>query len=110
MADASSSSPDEVALEAALREARERVAWLEATSAARREAFMHGQRTLDQLRKRRHRGDVPMWEGAQRAAFRTLVLAVGCVLVISGAATLDATAGGVAIVASFAVLLVEALR
>jgi diacylglycerol kinase len=51
-----------------------------------------------------------MWEGAQRAAFRTLVLAVGCVLVISGAATLDATAGGVAIVASFAVLLVEALR
>jgi hypothetical protein len=32
------------------------------------------------------------------------------VLVISGAATLDATAGGVAIVASFAVLLVEALR
>jgi type VI protein secretion system component VasF len=101
---------DEENVEQLLRETRTRLQRLEETEQLRIEAFSRARKTLERIRKRRNRGGVPMWEAAQRAALRIVVLALGCVLLITGANTLDATFGGAAIVASFAVLLVEGLR
>ncbi|MFT3712584.1 MAG: hypothetical protein QM817_33465 [Archangium sp.] len=101
---------DEENVEQLLRETRDRLLRLEEKEQRRVTAFASARQTLERIHKRRTRGNVPMWEAAQRAALRIVVLAVGCVLLITGANTLDATFGGAAIVASFAVLLVEGLR
>lgn len=103
-------SADDQSVEQLLRESAERLRWLQETEQHRVEAFSAAQKTLERIRKRRHKGAVATWEAAQRAAVRIVVLALGCVLLITGANTLDATFGGVAIVASFAVLLAEGLR
>lgn len=97
-------------VEDVLRATNDRLTRLEEAEQQRVEAFALAQKTLERIRRRRHRGTVPMWEAAQRAALRTVILAVGCVLLISGAATIDGTFGGVAIVASFVILMVEAIR
>jgi len=89
---------------------KQRAEWLEATDRARREAFEAGRRTLEDLRRHRHKGASPMIEAASRAALRTVVLAAGCVMLITGATTLDPAAGGAAIIASFGVLLMEGIR
>ncbi|MBL8915087.1 MAG: hypothetical protein JNM17_30565 [Archangium sp.] len=97
-------------MEDLLRATNDRLTRLEEAEQQRVEAFALAQKTLERIRKRRNRGGVPMWEAAQRAALRTVILAVGCVLLISGAATIDSTLGGVAIVASFVILMAEAIR
>ena len=51
-----------------------------------------------------------MWEGAQRAALRMVVLAAGCVALITGATALDSTLGGASIVVTLGVLAVEGMR
>lgn len=101
---------EQQSVEELLRATNDRLTRLEETEQQRVEAFALAQKTLERLRKRRNRGGVPVLEAAQRAALRTVILAVGCVLLICGAATLDGTLGGVAIVASFVILMVEALR
>lgn len=100
-------------LEEALREAQERLASLEAEASAQQRASEELRRLQALLIKRRqlaqHRG-VVMWEGAQRAALRMVLLAVGCGALIAGASTLEGHASGVAIALSFAVLAAEGLR
>lgn len=51
-----------------------------------------------------------MWEAAQRAALRTVVLALGCGLVVAGAMSLDSTFGGVATAGAFLLLAAESVR
>ena len=51
-----------------------------------------------------------MWEGAQRGALRMVVLAAGCAALITGASALDETLGGVAIVVSMGLLVLEGMR
>jgi sRNA-binding protein len=104
-----SANADDAHVAQLLAETTARLQRLEATQRARSEAAAAAQRTLEAIRKQRHRA-VPMWEAAQRAALRTVVLAVGCVMLITGAAIIDATFGGAAIIASLAILLVEGLR
>lgn len=101
------------ALDEALREANARVAWLEAQIAPRKDAEAKARLLLSKLIKRRQRVQqrgVPMWEGAQRAALRMVVLAIGCAALITGAAALDGTLGGVSIVLTMGVLVVEGMR
>lgn len=100
-------------LEETLRRAQEQLAWLEAQAAPLQAAQARGQELLGQLIKRRQRAQqrgVPMWEGAQRAALRMVVLGVGCSALITGASALDGTLGGVAIVVSLGVLGLEGIR
>lgn len=100
-------------LDAALRDAQARVAWLEAQTAPRQDAEAKARVLLGKLIKRRQRVQqrgVPMWEGAQRAALRMVVLAVGCGALITGAAALDGTLGGVSIVVAMGVLVFEGMR
>jgi hypothetical protein len=97
----------------ALRDAEARVASLEAQLAPRELAAKEARALLSKLIKRRQRVQqrgVPMWEAAQRAAFRMVVVAVGCVGLITGASALDGTFGGVAIVVSMGVLVIEGMR
>jgi hypothetical protein len=104
---------DLAALAAALREVEERVAWLEAQTTPRQAAEVAGRTLLGKLIKRRQRVQqrgVPMWESAQRAALRMVVLAVGCVALITGATALDSTLGGASIVVTLGVLAVEGMR
>lgn len=103
-------TPDDAAYARLLEETRAQVAALEVSVHARREVVQQAQQTIERLRRRRQRRASPLWEGAQRGAVRTVVLAVGCVLLIAGAATLDGTFGGVAIVGAFGVMLMEGLR
>lgn len=107
------SAADEEETEAALREAQAQLDWLEAQSAPRREAEANARVLLGRLIKRRQRAQqrgVPMWEGAQRGALRMVVLATGCVVLITGATALDGTLGGVGIVVAMGVLVVEGMR
>ena len=101
------------ALAATLRDVHERLAWLEAQTTPRRRAQEGARALLGKLIKRRQRVQqrgVPMWEGAQRAALRMVVLAVGCVALITGATALDSTLGGASIVVTLGVLAVEGMR
>ena len=100
---------DDEVLTAALRDVEERIAWLEAQTNPRQAA----RALLGKLIKRRQRVQqrgVPMWEGAQRAALRMVVLAAGCVALITGATALDSTLGGASIVVTLGVLAVEGMR
>ena len=110
MAAPTDATPDDAHVSATLETAEAHLAWLEYTVQQRRESFDRSHKSLERIRRLRHRGDSVMWDPAQRAALRIVVLAVGCVLAVAGAATLDPAAGGAAIVASFAVLLAEAIR
>lgn len=97
----------------ALCDAEAQVAWLEAQQAPRHAAESGGRSLLAKLTKRRQRAQqrgVPMWEGAQRGALRMVVLGLGCIALITGAAALDGTFGGVAIVVSMGVLVLEGMR
>lgn len=107
------SAADEEETEAALREAQAQLDWLESQSAPRRAAEANARVLLGQLIKRRQRAQqrgVPMWEGAQRGALRMVVLAAGCVVLITGATALDGTLGGVGIVVAMGVLVLESMR
>jgi hypothetical protein len=100
-------------LDDALRDAQDRVAALEAQLAPRQVAENEARALLGKLIKRRQRVQqrgVPMWEAAQRGALRMVVLAVGCSALITGATALDGTLGGVAIVISMGLLVVEGMR
>lgn len=100
-------------LDDALRDAEARVAWLEAQQAPRHAADSKARALLAKLIKRRQRAQqrgVPMWEGDQRDALRMVVLGLGCIALITGATALDATFGGVAIVVSMGVLVLEGMR
>ncbi len=100
-------------LEEILRATEARVAALEADLAPRQHAEADARHLLGQLTKRRQRVQqrgVPMWEGAQRGALRMVVLAAGCVALIAGATALDETLGGVAIVTSMGLLVLEGMR
>ncbi len=101
---------DERDLAQTLAELEARVAALEANQLVREDAVTHARRTMELLRKRRLRGGARTWEGAQRAALRFVVLAAGCVALVTGGAALDGTLAGVTIVASFGVLVFEGLR
>ena len=104
---------DEAALAAALRDVEERVAWLEAQTSPRQAAESAARALLGKLIKRRQRVQqrgVPMWEGAQRAALRMVVLAAGCAALITGATALDSTLGGASIVVTLGVLALEGMR
>ena len=103
-------TPDDDALEATLHETRERVAWREADDGSRHEALREAQRTLEAIRRHRHRGQLPLWDPAQRAAARTVLLSVGCVLIITGAWAFDASLGGAGLVLCLGVLVFEATR
>lgn len=94
----------------ALEETSRKVEALEAEDLARREAVQRARTQLDIIRRHRRSGRVPMWEAAQRAAARTGLLAVGCVLVIAGAMSLDGSLGAGAVVLAFAVLALEGAR
>ena len=97
----------------ALQDAQARVEELESQLAPRQSAEVGARALLSKLIKRRQRVQqrgVPMWESAQRAALRMVVLAVGCIALITGATALDATFGGVAIVVSMGVLVLEGMR
>lgn len=100
-------------VEEALRDTEARFATLEAQLAPRETAAQEARVLLSGLVKRRQsvqqRG-VPMWEAAQRAALRMVVVALGCVGLITGASALDGTFGGVAIVVSMGVLVIEGMR
>lgn len=100
-------------LVAALREAEDRLAALEAFHAPRARAEEAARTLLASLVKRRNRVQVrgvPMWDGAQRAALRMVLLAVGSAAMISGAMAFDGTLGTVAIVVAMGVLVFEGLR
>lgn len=104
-------APD--SLEETLRQVQAQVAWLEAQAAPRSSAEAEARALLGKLIKRRQRAQqrgVPMWEGAQRAALRMVVLAVGCAAVITGAAALDGTLGTFSLVVALAVLGFEGIR
>ena len=104
---------DQDTLEQTLRQAQAQRAWLQAQAAPRQDAESRGRELLGTLTRRRQRAQqqgVPMWEGAQRAALRMVVLGLGCIALITGASALDGTAGGVAIVISLGVLGLEGLR
>lgn len=100
-------------LEQALRETEARVAFLERHAGRRAALFARGKglqaALINHRRLAQHRG-VPLWEAAQRGAMRMLVLAIGCGVLITGAAALDATLSGVAIVIAFGVLIYEGQR
>lgn len=103
--------PDELA--AALREAEDRIAALEAFLGPRARAEQDARTLLSNLLKRRKRVQqrgVPMWEGAQRAALRMVLLAVGSAAMISGATAFDGTLGAAAIVVAMGVLVFEGMR
>lgn len=100
-------------LEETLRATEARVSALEASVASRQTAEAEALRLLGQLTRRRQRAQqrgVPMWEGAQRGALRMVVLAAGCAALITGATALDETLGGVAIVTSMGLLVLEGMR
>ena len=100
-------------LEAALREVQGRIELLEAQVAPRERSEREARELLGKLIKRRQRVQqrgVQVWEGAQRAALRMFVLAVGCIALITGATTLDATLGGVSIVVTLGALALEGGR
>ncbi len=101
---------DDAELSRALDEARRRLAELESVDAYRRVQLSSAHHTLDLLKRHRHRGRVPMWEEAPRAAFRLLALSLGSAALIAGASALDSTLGGAAIVLSFALLIIEGAR
>ncbi len=97
-----------------LRSGRRRIAsprWRPFTRRARAEEA--ARTLLASLVKRRNRVQVrgvPMWDGAQRAALRMVLLAVGSAAMISGAMAFDGTLGTVAIVVAMGVLVFEGLR
>lgn len=100
-------------LDNALRDAQTRLAELEAQTAPRQVAEADARLLLGKLIKRRQRVQqrgMPMWEGAQRAALRMVVLAIGCAALIAGATALDGTLGGVSIVVAMGALVVEGMR
>ena len=100
-------------LDEALRAARDQLAELEAHRAPRERAEAEARLLLGKLIKRRQRVQqrgVPMWEGAQRAGLRMVVLAIGCVALITGATALDETLGGVAIMVAMGLLTLEGMR
>ncbi|MDP1821722.1 MAG: hypothetical protein Q8L48_00695 [Archangium sp.] len=104
---------DEDVLAEALRDAHERISLLEAQLAPRQAGETSARALLGKLIKRRQRVQqrgVQVWEGAQRAALRMFVLAVGCVALSTGAMALDATLGGVSIVVTLGVLALEGGR
>ena len=104
-------APEE--LSDALSDAEARVAALEAFHEPRAQAADQARTLLSQLAKRRSRVQqrgVPMWDAAQRAALRMLLLAVGSAAMISGAWALDGTFGTVAIVVAMGVLVFEGMR
>ena len=104
-------TPDE--LSDALSDAEARVAALEAFHEPRARAIDQARTLVTEVVKRRNRVQqrgVPMWEGAQRAALRMVVLAAGCVALITGATALDSTLGGASIVVTLGVLAVEGMR
>lgn len=101
---------DERDLEAALRAAKTLLAEREAEDAALQARLGHARRVLEELSRHRKRGRVDMLDSAQRGAVRTVLLAVGSATLIAGATALDASLGGAAIVASFAVLVFEGVR
>ena len=101
---------DDDAVELALQDTTDRLARLEAETAEREEAAQRARAFLQTIRSHRRRGRVPMWEGAQRAAARSVLLALGCGLIIAGATALDAAAGTVALVLTFAALAFEGAR
>lgn len=106
-----SPGPDELA--AALRAAEDQVAALEAFHLPRARTEAEARALLSGLIKRRKRVQqrgVPMWEGAQRAALRMLLLAVGSAAMICGAMAFDATLGTVAIVLALVLLVFEGIR
>jgi len=81
--------------------------------APRHSAETEARSLLAKMIKRRQRVQqrgVPMWEAAQRGALRMVVLGVGCIALITGATALDGTFGGVAIVVSMGVLVLEGMR
>jgi multidrug efflux pump subunit AcrA (membrane-fusion protein) len=100
-------------LEQALQEAQERVATLEAQLAPRQTAEAEARILLGKLIKKRQRVQqrgVPMWEAAQRGALRMVVLAAGCIALITGSMALDGTLGTGAIVISMFLLVFEGMR
>jgi len=101
---------DDVELSRTLDEARRHLAELEALDSHRRAQLAKAHHTLDLLKRHRHRGRVPMWEEAPRAAFRLLALSLGSAALTAGASALDSTLGGAAIVLSFALLIIEGAR
>ena len=98
---------DEEAVEQTLRETEARLAWLEAETSERSKLVADAQKTLQLIKRRRQRGQFSLLDPAQRAAVRLVILSVGCVLLITGATSLDSTAGGAAIVLTFGVLVFE---
>jgi len=111
-----SSSPGEQepeALAAALQEAEARLAALEAFHEPRSRAEAAARTLLSELIKRRKRVQqrgVPMWDAAQRAALRMVLLAVGSAAMICGAMAFDQTLGTVAIFGALLLLVIEGLR
>jgi hypothetical protein len=100
-------------LDDALREAQDQLAGLEVHRAPRQRAEAEARALVGKLIKRRQRVQqrgVPMWEAAQRAGLRMLVLAIGCAALITGATALDGTLGGVAIVVAMGLLVLEGMR
>lgn len=103
--------PDE--LSGALQEAEDRLSALEAFHGPRTQAVERARALLAQVVKRRNRVQqrgVPMWDSAQRAALRMVLLAVGSAAMISGAMALEGALGTVAIVVAMGVLVLEGLR
>ena len=100
-------------LEQALQEAQERVAALEAQLAPRQIAEAEARVLLGKLIKKRQRVQqrgVPMWEAAQRGALRMVVLAAGCIALITGSMAFDGTLGTGAIVIAMGLLVFEGMR
>ncbi len=103
--------PDQ--LDAALQEAETRIAALEAFHAPRAREEAAARSLLSELikqRKRVQQRGVPMWDGAQRAALRMVLLAIGAAAVICGAMAFDGTLGTVAIFFTLVLLMFEGLR
>lgn len=100
-------------LEATLERTQQAVQALELSLAPRRALELEAREVLVRLVKRRKHAQqrgVRTWETAQRGALRMLVLAVGCVVLGTGAWALDETLGGLSLAVSLVVLGLEGLR
>jgi hypothetical protein len=100
-------------IEAALADARRRLAEVEARLAPAHALDAEARVVLARILKRKKQAQltgVRTWESAQRGALRMGVLALGCVLMGSGAWALDDALGGASLVVSLVVLGVEGLR
>ncbi|MFZ5444741.1 MAG: hypothetical protein ACOZQL_32410 [Myxococcota bacterium] len=101
---------DERDLQEVLRQARATLEQREQDEAVIQRRVSDARQVLELLARHRRRGKVAMLDSAQRGAVRLVVLAFGCVAMISGAFILDGSLGAGAIVASFGVLAFEGVR